>query len=84
VDHERPRRDIGRLGAYLDWQGGLPLDYLFDGTSATCIEGNPRTVVPGNVVASSVDVPELQVRTCRRYARLSLNRRGGPGLRTLD
>ena len=33
VDHEQPRRDIEKLGAYLDWHGGLTLDYLFDGTS---------------------------------------------------
>jgi hypothetical protein len=62
VDHEQPRRDIERLGAYLDWHGGLTLDYLFDGTSPSYIECNPRTVEPGNAVASGVDIPELQVR----------------------
>jgi len=62
VDHEQPRRDIEKLGAYLDWHGGLTLDYLFDGTSPSYIECNPRTVEPGNAVASGVDIPELQVR----------------------
>ena len=62
VDHEQPRRDIEKLGAYLNWHGGLTLDYLFDGISPTYIECNPRTVEPGNAVASGVDIPELQVR----------------------
>src|SRR5262249_35504194 len=62
VDHEQPRRDIEKLGAYLNWHGGLTLDYLFDGTSPTYIECNPRTVEPGNAVASGVDIPELQMR----------------------
>ena len=61
VIHEQPRGDVERLGAYLDWHGGLTLDYLFDGTSPTYIECNPRTVEPGNAVASGVDIPELQV-----------------------
>ena len=61
VDHEQPRGDIASLGAYLDWHGGLTLDYMFDGTSPTYIECNPRTVEPGNAVASGVDIPELQV-----------------------
>src|SRR5215467_14734708 len=51
-----------QAGAYLNWHGGLTLDYLFDGTSPTYIECNPRTVEPGNAVASGVDIPELQVR----------------------
>ena len=71
VDHEQPRRDIERLGAYLDWHGGLTLDYLFDGTSPTYIECNARTVEPANAVASGVDIPELQVR-------LSAGRRVSP------
>jgi hypothetical protein len=61
VDHEQPRGDIERLGAYLDWHGGLTLDYMFDGACPTYIECNPRTVEPGNAVASGVNIPELQV-----------------------
>ena len=62
VDHEQPRHDVQKLGAYLNWHGGLTLDYLFDGTHPSYIECNPRTVEPGNAVASGVDIPELQVR----------------------
>jgi hypothetical protein len=71
VDHDQPRGDVERLGAYLDWHGGLTLDYLFDGTSPTYIECNPRTAEPGNAVTSGVDIPELQVR-------LSAGRRVSP------
>jgi hypothetical protein len=62
VDHESPRLDVEKLGAYLNWHGGITLDYIFDGTPPTYIECNPRTVEPGNAAASGVDIPELQVR----------------------
>ncbi len=61
VDHPFARRDIAKLGAYLNWHGGLTLDYLFRGSDRVYIECNPRTVEPANAAASGVDLPGLQL-----------------------
>ncbi|HTX71594.1 MAG TPA: hypothetical protein VMC79_02110 [Rectinemataceae bacterium] len=61
VDHPLARQDAARLGAHLNWHGGLTLDYLFSGQEPVYIECNPRTVEPGNAVASGVDLPGLQL-----------------------
>lgn len=61
VDHEAPRRDVKAVGAHLGWHGGLTLDYVFDGTVPCYIECNPRTVEPGNAVASGINIPEAQL-----------------------
>ena len=61
VDHSFARRDIAKLGAHLNWHGGLTLDYLFRETNPLYIECNPRTVEPANAVASGVDLPGLQL-----------------------
>ena len=61
VDHLFARLDIARLGAYLNWHGGLTLDYLFRGSDCAYIECNPRTVEPANAAASGVDLPGLQL-----------------------
>jgi len=61
VDHPFARGDIAKLGAYLDWHGGLTLDYLFRGSDRVYIECNPRAVEPANAAASGVDLPGLQL-----------------------
>jgi biotin carboxylase len=62
VDHPAPRRDIAILGEALAWHGGLTLDYLHRQGEPRYIESNPRTVEPGNAVASGVNIAQLQVR----------------------
>jgi hypothetical protein len=62
VDHPISRRDICMLGETLTWHGGLTLDYLHEQGEPSYIEGNPRTVEPGNAGASGVNLPEFQVR----------------------
>src|SRR5208283_2596932 len=81
VDHQQPRHDVEKLGAYLNWHGGLTLDYFFDGERPSYIECNPRTVEPGNAVASGVDIPELQVRLSAGLA-TSPSPPARPGVRT--
>ncbi len=61
VDHSFARKDIALVGEYLDWHGGLTLDYIFRGQEHFYIECNPRTVEPANAVASGVDIPGLQL-----------------------
>ncbi len=61
VDHPFARQEVARLGEQLRWHGGLTLDYLFHGQEHVYIECNPRTVEPGNAVASGVDLPGLQI-----------------------
>ena len=61
VDHPFARQDVARLGAYLNWHGGLTLDYLFRGRDRVYIECNPRTVEPANAASSGVDLPGLQL-----------------------
>src|SRR5262249_41900580 len=52
VDHPKPGRDIATLGEALMWHGGLTLDYLHERGNPSYIECNPRTVEPGNAIAS--------------------------------
>jgi hypothetical protein len=61
VDHPFARQDIAKLGAHLNWHGGLTLDYLFRESNPLYIECNPRTVEPANAVAGGVDLPGLQL-----------------------
>jgi hypothetical protein len=61
VDHPFARSDIAMLGKYLNWHGGLTLDYIFREGERSYIECNPRTVELANAVASGVDLPELQL-----------------------
>ncbi len=62
VDHPQPRADIARIGEKLGWHGGLTLDYFWqEGRGPLYLECNPRTVEPGNAVASGVALPELQL-----------------------
>ena len=61
VSHEFARDDIALLGRYLNWHGGLTLDYLFQDGERSYIECNPRTVEPANAVAGGVDLPGLQL-----------------------
>jgi hypothetical protein len=83
VDHGVVRRDGARIGGELGWHGGLTLDYFWgDGRGPLYLECNPRSVEPGNAVASGAPIPELQLR-------LSIGERldgppaiGRPGVRT--
>lgn len=66
VDHAVARAHIEQLGRYLNWHGGLTLDYLHnDDGSPQYIEANPRTVEPGNAAASGVDLPRLTIAISR-------------------
>jgi hypothetical protein len=57
VDHVR------RLGAYLNWNGALFLDYFYDGTTGRpqYIEANPRIGETANALLSGVNLCELVV-----------------------
>jgi len=62
VDHRPAREHAAMLGEALSWHGGLTLDYFW--TDRGCplyLECNPRTVEPGNAVASGVPIPQLQL-----------------------
>ena len=65
VDHAAARAHIEQLGRYLNWHGGLTLDYLHSDGSPQYIEANPRTVEPGNAAASGVDLPRLTIAISR-------------------
>ncbi len=63
VEHGPPREHVARIGEALSWHGGITLDYFWEeGSGPSYLECNPRTVEPGNAVASGVPLPELQVR----------------------
>lgn len=59
--HAFAREDIKRVGEYLNWHGGITLDYLYRGSKRLYIECNPRTVEPANAAVSGVDLPGLQL-----------------------
>ena len=69
VDHQPARAAATKLGAALSWHGGLTLDFFWDragpgrgvGGGIQFLECNPRTVEPGNAVASGVPIPQLQL-----------------------
>ena len=61
VDHPFARQDIAKLGAHLNWHGGLTLDYFFWKDEWVYIECNPRTVEPANAAATGVDLPGQQL-----------------------
>ena len=61
MDHPFARHDIAKLGAHLNWHGGLTLDYFVRETDRVYIECNPRTVEPANAAVSGVDLPGLQL-----------------------
>lgn len=61
VRHEFAREDVAKIGRYLNWHGGITLDYLFRGSRRLYLECNPRTVEPANAAASGVDLPGLQL-----------------------
>jgi len=65
VDHAVARAHLEHLGRYLNWHGGLTLDYLHEDGSPQYIEANPRTVEPGNAAASGVDLPRLTIAISR-------------------
>lgn len=61
VDHPFARQDVSKIGKFLNWHGGITLDYLFRGSDRLYLECNPRTVEPANAAASGVDLPGLQL-----------------------
>jgi hypothetical protein len=62
VDHAAARTHVAKLGKALSWHGGLTLDYFWnDRDGPVYLECNPRTVEPGNAVASGVPIPQLQL-----------------------
>ncbi len=63
VEHAAPREHMARIGEALAWHGGITLDYFWEERRGpSYLECNPRTVEPGNAVASGVPLPDLQVR----------------------
>jgi predicted ATP-grasp superfamily ATP-dependent carboligase len=52
------RQHLEKLGADLDWHGGLSADYIMpdDGTAPRLIDCNPRLVEPFNAWASGTDL----------------------------
>jgi hypothetical protein len=61
VDHPFARKDVAVIGKFLQWHGGLTIDYIFEGQKHFYIECNPRTVEPANAAASGVDLAGLQL-----------------------
>jgi len=74
--------DIERLGAALDWHGGLTLDYIEDRGRRAYIECNPRTVEPGNAAASGVNLSDLQIALSLGRPIAAAPRVGSRGIRT--
>jgi biotin carboxylase len=52
------REYLEKLGAALDWHGGLSIDYIMpdDGSAPLLIDCNPRLVEPFNAWASGIDL----------------------------
>lgn len=82
VDHPRPRQDIGRLGQWLSWHGGLTLDYLHINGAPCYIEANPRTTEPANAALSGVDLPGLTIALSRGDPLPATPVVGRPGIRS--
>ncbi len=61
VNHPFARQDVSKIGRFLNWHGGITLDYLFRGSERLYLECNPRTVEPANAAESGVDLPGLQL-----------------------
>ncbi|MCP4621827.1 MAG: ATP-grasp domain-containing protein [Bradyrhizobium sp.] len=58
------REYLEKLGAALDWHGGLSVDYIMpdDGGASLLIDCNPRLVEPFNAWASGTDLVTLLLR----------------------
>ena len=52
---------LSRLGAHLNWHGGLDLDCFHRDGVPQFIECNPRITEPGNAAAAGVDLPGLMI-----------------------
>ena len=50
------RPHLERLGAALDWHGGLSLDVIDSSAGPLVIDVNPRLVEPGNAMAAGLDL----------------------------
>ncbi len=84
VDHEPVRARAATLGETLSWHGGLTLDYFWDSRLAVgaFLECNPRTVEPGNAVASGVPIPQMQIALSLGEHFDGVPVTGRPGVRT--
>jgi hypothetical protein len=82
VDHPEARQHTQTIGEYLDWHGGLTLDYLHVDGRPQFIECNPRTVEPGNAAAAGIDLPSLTIALSRRDTLSPDIRIGRAGIRT--
>ena len=56
LDIPAVRRDLGRLGAALEWNGALSLDAILTSEGPLYIDVNPCIVEPMNALASGVDL----------------------------
>jgi hypothetical protein len=65
VDHPEAVEAVSALGRNLCWHGGLTLDYFHVDGHPQFIEGNPRTVEPGNAAAAGVNLPALTIAVSR-------------------
>jgi hypothetical protein len=82
VDHPAAREYATRIGEYLAWHGGLTLDYFHTDGRPQFIEGNPRTVEPGNAAWSGVDFPALTIALSAGRPLPGTPVIGRPGVRT--
>ena len=82
VDHPLAREHIARIGAHLNWHGGLTLDYLHEDGRPQYLECNPRTVEPGNAAASGIDLPMLTIALSTGAPLPARPLVGSPGRRT--
>jgi len=61
VDHPLAVDALARLGAHLEWHGGLDLDYFHQDGAPQFIECNPRITEPANAAAAGVNLPGLMI-----------------------
>src|SRR5262249_9468265 len=61
IDHPSAGFWAAAVGEKLAWHGGLTMDYFHQDGEPVFIECNPRTVEPGNAVASGVNLPLLSI-----------------------
>jgi carbamoylphosphate synthase large subunit len=82
VDHPRARHWAAVVGEALRWRGGLTMDYFHTRGEPVFIECNPRTVEPGNAVASGVNLPLLSLALAAGWSLPDMVVTGRPGVRT--
>jgi hypothetical protein len=70
ADHAVVREHVARMGQYLNWHGGLFIDYFYDRASdrPEYIECNPRIGETVNALLSGINLPQLLVEISRGEA----------------